>query len=82
MYVFLTNKDHKFQIHHLHLVLAKDCVSLLSSSLVRMIVVVSALRKEQMKSEEIVSLENTLGDSGNVEKELYKIRNNIQRGGI
>ena len=47
-----------------------------------MIVVVSALRKEQMKSEEIVSLENTLGDSGNVEKELYKIRNNIQRGGI
>ena len=45
-------------------------VSLLSFSLVRMIVVVSALRKEQMKSEEIVSLENTLGDIENVEKEL------------
>ena len=52
------------------MILANGTVSLLSFSLVRMIVVVSALRKEQMKSEEIVSLENTLGDIETVEKEL------------
>ena len=57
-------------------------VSLLSSSFVQMIVVASALRKEQMKSEEIISLENTLGRDWKRRKELYKIRNNIERGGV
>ena len=57
-------------------------VSLLSSSFVQMIVVASALRKEQMKSEEIISLENKLGRDWKRRKELYKIRNNIERGGV
>ena len=47
-----------------------------------MIVVVSALRKEQMKSEEIVSFENTLGDIETVEKRIIKIKNIIRRGCI
>ena len=47
-----------------------------------MIVVASALRKEQMKSEEIISLENELGRDWKRRKEFYKIRNNMERGGV
>ena len=57
-------------------------VSFLSSSFVQMIVVVSALRKEQMKSEEIFSLENELGRDWKRRKEFYKIRKNMERGDV
>ena len=57
-------------------------VSLLSSSFVQMIVVASALRKEQMKSEEIISLENELGRDWKRRKEFFKIRKNMERGGV